>query len=333
MLSARYYDGRTAVPHTVQLRVCGSVLFLQGDNLERRDALAALSIPAPLGSAPRTILFADGGRCEVEDVQGFAALFPAGPGSNLEGRWLYAITALVLAAGLAVAAYWWGLPYLARLVADRIPDAVLTEMDGYWFGNLDDSVLGASGLDGARRQAIEQRVADLILPAGAVRPQLVFRGSERLEPNAFALPGGSVVILDGLVELADEDEIVAVLAHESGHVSQRHALRQLLQASLVGLIVAWYVGDSSSLLAVVPSVLLQTRYSRDLERSADEFAIEVMRLNHIPPGRLADLLLKLQARQAQDEAGFVRRLDSVLDYLSSHPASEERIALLRSQSR
>jgi Zn-dependent protease with chaperone function len=278
-------------------------------------------------------LFADGGRCEVEDLQGFAALFPAGPGPyRLESGWMYAMMALILAAGLAVAAYRWGLPYLARSVADRIPDAMVKQMDRYWLDNLDDGALRASLLDGARRHAIERRVTDLILPPGAVRPQLVFRSSDRLGPNAFALPGGSVVILDGLVELADDDdEIVAVLAHEIGHVSRRHTLRQVLQASLVGLMVAWYLGDSSGLLAVAPSVLLQTRYSRDLERSADGFAIDVMRLNHIPPSRLADMLSKLQARQMQDAADIVRRPDSMLDYLSSHPASEERIAILRSQ--
>jgi Zn-dependent protease with chaperone function len=151
-----------------------------------------------------------------------------------------------------------------------------------------------------------------------------------LGANAFALPGGSIVVLDELVSLADNDqEILAVLAHEMGHISEKHALRQMLQASVVGLAMAWYIGDVSSLLAAAPTVLLQTRYSRDFERNADTFAAEMLRANGIPASRLADILQKLEAAHQTETTQISAKSAKAMDYLSSHPNTEERIDRLR----
>ena len=136
-----------------------------------------------------------------------------------------------------------------------------------------------------------------------------------------------MVVLDEIVNLSsDDDEILAVLAHEMGHVAERHALRQMLQASVVGLAMTWYVGDISTLLAAAPTTLLETRYSRDFERRADAFGARMLKLNGISPGRLADILEKLEhahARKGEAPGG------SAMDYLSTHPNTAERIRTLR----
>ncbi|MDD1620690.1 MAG: M48 family metallopeptidase [Methylococcaceae bacterium] len=332
-VTAVYFDGQQARRHEVMLSLDGDVLLLQGDAVERRVSLSALKIPPPLGNTPRLILFADGARCEIADNQGFAAMLPHAAASwlsGMENSWLYAMAALLLTLVLAAVAYLWGLPYAAREVADRLPDYVLVQMDNQFFASLDQTLLKPTALAPDRRQALGERLQGMSLPPGGVRPNRIeFRGSPGLGANAFALPGGSVVVLDQLVDLADNDEeVIAVLAHEMGHVSQRHAMRQMLQASVIGLAMAWYIGDVSSLLAAAPTALLQTRYSRDLERTADAFAADMLRINGIPVSRLADMLRKLEASHRPD-ATKTEKAELMIDYLSTHPNTEERIKSLR----
>ncbi|MCQ8182435.1 M48 family metallopeptidase [Methylomonas sp. SURF-1] len=331
-LAAVYYDGRNAKAHPVTLCLEGDKLLLQGKEIVRRDAISALEIQPPLGSTPRVVLFADGARCEVADNRGFAELFPGADSrvAVLENSWRWSGLALLLVLALAGAGYLWGLPYAAQRLAQRIPAELAASLDREVLADLDGKVFQTSRLSPDRRRGLEARVAELVLPDPAGRPGAIeFRFSAELGPNAFALPGGTVVVLDALVELAEDDqEIVAVLLHEMGHVAGRHALRQMLQASAVGLAMAWYIGDFSNMLAAAPALMLEARYSRDFERDADRFAAEALQANAIPPGRLADMLLKLETAR---QRGLDAKLGAGSDYLSSHPTSEERIQRLRSQ--
>src|SRR5690606_26348291 len=96
--------------------------------------------------------------------------------------------------------------------------------------------------------------------------------------NAFAAPGGRIVLLEGLLREAESpDEIAGVLAHEIGHVTERHptaaALRLLgIQALLTGIF-----GDGSlaSAAAGAGGLLVALSYSRDDERTADRLAAEL----------------------------------------------------------
>lgn len=336
-LQADYYDGRSARRHSVSLALEADVLQLRGDAVTRDEPLAALTIPAPLGNTPRLILFADGARCEVADHAGFAALLPESgrAGSllaGLEANWSAALGALLLILAAVAATYVWGLPYAAQQVAARTPQRVLTLIDEQFLNTVDDRLLHPTKLTVARQQALLARVRALRWPPDAVPPtRILFRSSPEIGPNAFALPGGTVVVLDQLVQLAhSDDEILGVLAHEIGHVSERHALRQMLQASVVGLAMAWYVGDVSTVLAAAPSALLETRYSRDFERRADAFAARTLKLNGIPPSRLADMLQALEQAYAGRKQKVQKDGNSHwMDYLSTHPATDERIRTLR----
>ncbi len=135
------------------------------------------------------------------------------------------------------------------------------------------------------------------------------------------------MITDELVLLAKHDnELMAVLAHEIGHVVNRHALRRLLQDSTTALIIASITGDVTSvtaLSATLPTMLIEAKYSRDFEREADQFALRQLRENDIEPRYFADILLRLQAQHP--DAG------DVFGYLSSHPATQERVKSFRPQ--
>jgi Zn-dependent protease with chaperone function len=117
---------------------------------------------------------------------------------------------------------------------------------------------------------------------------------------------------------------MAALAHELGHAHGRHSLRSLLQSSVLGTFLAFYVGDFSSVLAVAPATLLHAKYSRELEQQADDYAAIVLRFNGMSPVLLAEALKKLAAsHQGNGDVG----------YMSTHPAIDERVRHLNAVSR
>lgn len=337
-VSASYYDGISARQCAVTLSVDGGRLAVQGSEVSRHEPLAAVRISEKLGSAPRLIHFADGAHCEVLNHPAFEVLLKeAGYRSHslvslLEERWRYALAAILLTVACSIAAYLWGLPWAAEFAASRIAYSTAHVIDEQAMHMFDEGLMQASKLSVARQQALQQRFD--ALRAGRELPPypLEFRSSKAIGANAFALPGGTVVITDELVGLAGNDEeVLAVLAHELGHISERHPMRQLLQSSAVALAMTWYLGDVSSLLATAPTLLLQTRYSRDFERRADRFAAGMLHDNGMPVMRLADILEKLDSshRGAQQKK---ERQSGVMDLLSSHPDTGERIRELRKLS-
>lgn len=333
-ISAIYFDGKRARSIAVSLSVLGKELLMRGEGIERNEPLTSLKILPPLAGTPRIILLVDGGRCEVGDHQALADLLPQlaqSPVHGMEASWQYALIALIFTLATLVAVYFIGLPLLAEQVAKLLPAELALTIDQRFLADADRALLEPSKLDSARRQAIETKLRNLTMPEDLPKPTSIeFRSSPHMGANAFALPGGTILVFDQLVTLADHDEeIIAVLAHEMGHVAKRHALRQILQASVVGLAVAWYLGDVSSLLATAPTVILESRYSRDFERTADSFAIELLQRNAIAPSYLADMLEKLEAAHADKTLAAVNQAMKSLDYLSTHPNSEERIRRIR----
>jgi Zn-dependent protease with chaperone function len=190
---------------------------------------------------------------------------------------------------------------------------------------LDRAVFEETRLPPERRRALAERFAALLPPGGeAPRYALHFRASEPVGANAFALPSGEVVVTDALVALAEsEEELLGVLAHELGHLHGRHSLRGLIQGSIVGILVGLWLGDVSAFATGLPAFVLQAKYSRDFEREADAYAAALLRANGLGTRPLADLLARLAASHGEGDAGA-----SLAAYLSSHPATEERIRAL-----
>ena len=148
---------------------------------------------------------------------------------------------------------------------------------------LDHLVFEPSQLAAATRERLTRRFDELATATqskGAMR--LVFRASPTIGANAFALPSGTVVMTDELVQLAaHEDEAVAVLAHELGHVQARHTLRSVLQSSATVVLFAVMTGDLaslSSLSATLPTFLLQMKYSRAFELELTTMRLQCCRV-------------------------------------------------------
>jgi peptidase M48-like protein len=333
-LPVSYFDGKTARIHQVALGLDAGRVTVRGEGVDRDEPLEAVEITDQIGRTPRLVKFADGAHCEVTDVPGFAAVL-AGQGitrsvvSRAERHRGWILAATVSFVVLLAVGYRYGVPALAHSVADHLPDVALQQLGRHTLDILDGTVFEPTRLPVQRQNEIVAAFGRLRLATGVTPTErLTFRSSERLGANALALPSGVIVLTDGLVTLAKDDrEILAVLAHEAGHVERRHGVRQWLQNSVVTLFIAWYVGDISSVVATAPAVLLQAKYSRDFEREADSYAAEVLRANGIPLSYFADILERFETER--QGAGSVKGV--TIDYLSSHPTTAERLRLLRGQ--
>lgn len=339
-LTAAYYDGQTATSKEVALSVEGGDLLLNGSEGVLRWPLREVHVSERLGNTPRLLTYAGGGHCEVTDQNGLDELLAQ---IGISRHWLdglqhnlfWALAAVALVVIAFAGAYRYLLPWGAEVIAMRVPDAVLQKMGDSTLETLDRFMLKPSKLDAARQHDLSDAFARLkLLPDARAQYHIVFRSSPSMGANAFALPDGTIVMLDELVGLTkDDNEILAVLAHELGHVERRHALRMVLQSSVVGLVLAWYVGDVSGLLATAPTIIMQAKYSRDMEREADEYAERTLQLSSLSPCLLTSMLSKLEAshlaRSADKQpAGKVEKNNELMDYMSSHPATQERINLL-----
>jgi Zn-dependent protease with chaperone function len=358
-IAATYFDGHQSRAHPVCLDIRDGMVFLHGEGVEWSAPLGTVAIGDRLGQAPRLIRLSDGGHCEVADHGAFDALLAAqGIDSSAVSQWEASPKALVASIlvflALLVAGYRYGIPLAARAVADRMPDAVTTAVTRQVLAVLEGQLLEASQLPGTRQQQLAGEFKRLIGAADAGRYELLFRRGPAFGANAFALPSGVIVVTDDLVRLAlDDREILGVLAHEAGHVVHHHGMRLVVQNSTLTLLVGWYVGDFSSIIAVAPTALLQAKYSRDFEREADAYAADVLLARGISPSVLADILERIESDarpgappdraphgapppNPPGESGSPPVGDApgtILDYTASHPATNERLEYLRARSR
>ena len=344
-ISATYFDGRSAIAHAITLTLHDSVLCVRGETIDRDEPIAALRVSEPMGAAPRLISFPDGAHCEVRDHAGMARLlestgFEDSLVVRLQRYWRWAFVSIVVTLAVVFAGYHWGLPAASEWLAFQIPETALARMGGSVLDILDRTAFSPSKLPAARQQAVRDGFERLVAP-GDSKPRytLHFRHGGRIGANAMALPDGSIVLTDQLVTLAAHDEeILAVLTHELGHIQRRHGLRMLIQGSIVAFVVTFYIGDVSSVAAGLPTLLLQARYSRNHEREADQYGAAMLKANGLSPRHLADMLAKLEAshraQNNKDGKGANESRSQSDDqsgagaYLKSHPATRERIDAL-----
>lgn len=300
------------------------------------DGGAALAEAAPgraefsarVGSVPRRVTFADGSVFETFDNDAVDRyLKRRGRGGAGFVHWLeqfrLRLVLIVLAAFLlAGLVYRFGVPVLVEVAVRVTPPVVPEIMAKGTMETLDKTAFSPSTLAPERQRRIAEgfaRVAALS-PRGTAGYALAFRDGGAFGPNAFALPDGTIVITDQLVTLAGDDTemIVAVLAHEIGHVELEHSLRQLYRAAgMAGLImlIAGDIGSGVEDVLVQGGGLLALSYSRAAEAAADRRSVELMAGAGHDPAAIARFFALLEDRLG-DRSGTT--------ILSTHPGTPER---------
>jgi Zn-dependent protease with chaperone function len=327
-VSGTYYDGLSSSATPVRLELDdANVLHVLGLPQPVSHPLAAVRISPRLGNTTRALYFPDGAKCDCNDNAAVDELAQrTGKGKlaqlihRLESRWQSALSAAVVLVLLLVGGAHWGIPLLARRVANAMPAAMAHDLGRGTLQALDRTVLKPSELPADLRQRINDEFAVMARHYPELPLSLHYRRG--IGPNAFALPDGTVIATDELVKLSKHDEeVLAVLAHEIGHVHHRHSLRMVLEGSTLVLLSSAYLGDVTQLTtlsAALPTVYTRAAYSRELETEADTFALHYLDETHIARQRFADIMRALQKEMGGDTKGGVQ-------YLASHPPTSERI--------
>lgn len=328
------FDGRTALAQEVEVRIERRVLAVvaRGGIALERIPVDPARISERFAATPRIVWLERGVSLEIPDPDGSVdrALARAGVTRSwverMQQLWPAALVALAGLVGVMAFAYIHGVPAAAHWLAFRLPAGLEQRIGDEVLQQLDQEIFAPTALPKPRRDEITRRFAQAAaVAAPGVEYRLEFRKIDGPHGvNAMALPGGAIVLLDGLVELAgDDDAVIGVAGHELGHVAGKHSLRQLLQSLGVGALAGLLWGDFSSVIANVPLAFGVLRYSREFEREADEYAIALLQANGLSTLPLLDFFTKVEAQDRK------KRGVEAPAFLSSHPPTAERQRRLR----
>ncbi|MEM1047815.1 MAG: M48 family metallopeptidase [Pseudomonadota bacterium] len=331
---ATFYDGHSAKPHKVRVDVQPEFVLIagsDGDTIAVWPLADIRMIEAPAGLLRVRLEPDDGARLDVAEAMLAQTLMTSCP--SLKNRGAIRRADQVKIVGWSIAACIslillavYGVPAIARGIVPAIPMAV-------------DRQIGASVKSNIAAQLSRGKVCAPSAAADAAFETLLNRlraaTGDRIAgdvttilpsavPNAFAMPGGHVVLLSGLIDRAENvDEVAAVLAHEYGHVAYRHSMHKLVSEAGLYFLLGVVLGDftGGTLIIAGSRAILSAGYSREAERQADAFAVEVMHRAGGDPMALTTLLERITGG----------RSPGALSILSTHPLSEERTADVRAQ--
>ena len=350
-LRGLWFDGRSSAAREVRVRLQpgprGPSLALQagdGEQLELGNEQVGWPERWSAQRAPRKLIVDLGpsGSLQLDDPALWQqALSAAGQHASLaqrmQTRWTTFAAVLLVAAGLILAFYRWGTPWAATQLTRQVPLAWETGLADRFVRDLDQGWLKPSKLPPERQAALRARFETLAraLPPELRRyrgydPRLVLHFRRGMGANAFALPGGTIVMTDGIVELADkqqlgDDALVGVLAHEIGHVMHRHTTRMIVEQGVLNVGLGLALGDVSWLLSMGGSMLTGLAYRRSHESEADCFAAALMTRTGGATAPMAELLLRMEGGGKEPSEG-----GSWIEFVSSHPLTPQRAQALKS---
>ena len=336
VLHCSLFNGRQARPIPVRLSLIKGVLNITGEGLQLQVPEQQLRWPERQRHGTRIAYLPDGATLQHANGPEWDAWAQASghleaPVVNWMQSWGKALVASVVLVLACVAAWLWGVPVASHAALNVIPLRMDEAVGEQAMKSFEQSMLQPSQLSTAEQSAIsrqfEQVMATAFPNGGAPHWQLHFRGSKHgaIGPNAFALPGGHIVLTDEMVALLKDkpDTLVGVLAHELGHVRHRHGMQMVVQASLLSGLTALVLGDVSGLIAAVPAVLAQSAYSRQAEHEADVDAARLLKAAGITPAVMVDLFERITAERER------KHMDDLPIALASHPADADRIAFFK----
>jgi hypothetical protein len=296
--------------------------------------LAEVKISSRLGNIPRILTFPNQSGFETNENDVIDQwLRSVGKRrslvSLLERKFRYALASAIITVLLVWGFVSYGIPPLANVVAHQLPDDLLDNASEFSLNVLDRIALESSELTEEQQNEIRELIGRTFPRLSHSSFQLLFRKGGGLGANAFALPDGVIVFTDELVELLDSDaEILAVFAHEYGHVVERHSLRQILQDSAIAVLSFLVIGEATDNLQeslnTLPAAFMHGAYSREFESEADHYAFHMLFDAGLSPSSLGDALSRLSEKHGGHEG---------VKYFSSHPPVEDRIRRAEEASR
>lgn len=351
-LRARWFDGRSSQSRPVLLRLAGDRRGRASLRLHPLDTANAPPLEMqpgeftwpdtwePGGTSPRlTVDLGQHGSVEVEGQKWEQALAACGARSSmaqrLQRRWPLIAGALLCTALVIWSFTRWGAPWVAGQLARLAPISWERSVSQEALDQLQrQGIVKPSRIAPARQSELQLRFAYLsaktppnLRPDPSYTPTMDVQFRSGMGANAFALPGGVLVVTDDMVELArrnglGDEALMGVLAHEAGHVLYRHGTRRVIELGILNVGSFLVLGDASGMAATGGTLLAALAYSRDHEREADCFAIAMMQATAQPLEPMAQLL------RAADKAHASGAAALPVEWLQTHPDTAGRATAL-----
>ena len=306
------------------------VLNLSHDEEEEeefaRSPLSEVHIDAALGWTARKLIFEDGTVFETSDHAGFSQLDAGSRGARLHqlerfGPHLVAFSIACLAAAYVL--WRFGLDILAALAVAMTPSVVVEQIDRGTLQTIDYVMADPTGLS-QEAQTRARMIYEQVISALPEQERegrkftVLFRDMPSVGPNAFALPGGTMVLTDDLVQnFANDNLLAGILGHEIGHVVGDHGLRRLYRSLGAYILVALLAGEPGPLMEDIlleGNALLSLSYSRKQETAADKFGVALSYKAGFDPKGLKSFFEKISETTGDAP-----------QWMSSHPSHGNRI--------
>lgn len=228
------------------------------------------------------------------------------------------LLSLLMVLALIFAAYFWGAPWVADLAAQKVPRDIEKQVGDSWY----PSLTAQYKPDTAKTQLV-QAFYDSLGYTGHYNIRITV--VQEPVSNAFALPGGRIVVFDGILDIMDRPEqLAALLGHEASHVELRHStrtvFRELANSLFFSLLLGDY-GDVSTIVAQQGDQLAGLSYSRSLELEADAHGFQLMQQSYVPTTGMRDLFQKMKDSEPSETS-------DVPNFLSTHPSLDERVRVV-----
>lgn len=355
----RFADGKSAVVQEVRAQFGGDgvrIMDMAGLELESWLYDDIRLVDRPVAGRPARLLnlTREMARLEIAGQEPLDILRRLAPdiektGARDPAQWRRA-AAWTVALGLLFGGLWWGLSISAPLIAAMTPIEVEERIGKSTVEQVSLLFGGFSGID-----ELTCRRRDGLRALDAMTEQLTTVDDSPYEfkirvldidiPNAFAAPGGYIVIFRGLIDRAESpDEVAGVLAHEMGHVTHQHSMTHLIRAiGFQTLIVPLISGGAmaADMLSEMGQAALQASYTRELEEDADRVAVELMNRAGLKAATFTDLLYRIEQEfgslpdegeteaggpdgEAADDGSF-----SFPDMMATHPSTPDRARMVR----
>ncbi len=323
----RYFDGKTSKVHYASLNInplSWNITFQEGgffrqvywrvDEIKSSEVFTTNTWTFKYGKAPFQYL-------ECDDPLLIETIKQLDPHSHLFSKLDHGLHGSVLRSigilmssivGIGLLFYFTVLPFLSTSFVNTLSKEFVIDLGETMFDSADEGLLVDSTISNVLQDFVNEMELETEFPIKVYCSNID-------EVNAFAMPGGEIIIFRGLLEkLENESQLVALIGHEVSHVENRHGLHSLAQ-SLAGYfflsIIAGDINGFGSVLMENAHYFKQQHYSRSLETESDFYGMEVLKRNNLSQNGMVDLFEVMKSGHESYS----------IPYFTSHPDLEDRI--------
>ena len=334
--TATYYDGQTSLPHEAQVEVFGNSLRIFYESgtgiiwaiseIEFSSFSGRGKTMLQYGTFPHQYLEFPVESTLTHALKGYLPE-RGGKLENMAREYNTIIKGafilLAVLSAIVAVLYFVLLPVIASFIVGKIPVATEVALGEKFYA----SFVGNAKVDASATKALNNFARNIDFETTY---PLKFTVVENKEVNAFALPGGNVVVFSGILDrIKSPEELAALLAHEVTHIKERHSLKGLTRNLAGSMLISLVFGDAGSLGNVLinrADDIYQLGFSRSMEKEADLEGLQIMAHNRVDTQGMLGLMQRLQEEEKK------HNVSSVSSYLNSHPMTEERIAYIKENS-